>query len=446
MDKDNSDFTSVAKSMELYHQAMLLIPGATQLISRRPTRYAYGFSPAYAVRGKGSRFTDVDGNVFIDWVSGVGANILGYCDPVVDNAVKRQIDSGTMYSVSHPIELELAELLINRIPCAEMVRFAKGGGDACAVAIRIARGTTGKDTILFSGYHGWHDWYLAANHDTGGLDSHLFPGIDPIGVPKALTKTAIPFAYDDLDALSALLNAHENQVAAIMMEPLRSDFPSDGYLQGVRDLADKHGVLLIFDEVSTGFRPTSAGIQPLVNVQPDLAVFAKSISNGYPMGAIVGTRKAMEPAAQMFISSTYWSDTIGIRAAITTLEEIEKRETTKTIHEIGQTLKAEVSSLLHAYSLPATCGGVDWHPYLLFDAGHDTPLLTSLFIQEMAKRSIHTGTSFYINEAHGTTELEETLSAMRDVFLIIRNALDAEILPDLIETIPQVDIFRRLVK
>lgn len=446
MDASNREFTSVARSMELYHEAMNLIPGATQLISRRPTRYAYGFSPAYAISGKGSRFTDVDGNVFIDWVSGIGATILGYCDSIVDNAVKRQIDLGTMYSVSHPIELELAELLINRIPCAEMVRFAKGGGDACAIAIRIARGTTGKDKILFSGYHGWHDWYLAANHDTGELDTHLFPGIDPVGVPKALKNTALPFAYDDLDALSCLLDAHHNDVAAIMMEPLRSDFPSEGYLQGVRDLADKHGVLLIFDEVSTGFRPSSAGIQPVVDVQPDIAVFAKSISNGYPMGAVVGSRDAMEPAARMFISSTYWSDTIGIRAAITTLEEIESRQTAKTIHKTGRILKTEVNALFQKYSVPVTCAGVDWHPYLQFEAGHDSPLLQTLFIQEMAKRSIHMGTSFYINASHGESEVAETLDAIRDVSLIIRNALDADVVSDLLETTPQTEVFHRLVK
>ena len=154
----DTTFASVARSMELYHRAEQVIPGATQLISRRPTRYAYGFSPAFAQSASGGTFSDVDGNTYIDWVSGIGAMILGYCDPVVDEAVKRQIDTGTMYSVSHPIELELAELLIDRVPCAEMVRFAKGGGDACAIAIRIARGTTGKDKVVFCGYHGWHDW------------------------------------------------------------------------------------------------------------------------------------------------------------------------------------------------------------------------------------------------------------------------------------------------
>lgn len=446
MKDSDTSYKSVAKSMELYYRAHEIIPGATQLISRRPTRFAYGFSPAFAVSGKGGNFTDADGNTFVDWVSGIGATILGYCDPIIDDAVKSQIDLGSMYSISHPIEIELAELLIERIPCAEMVRFAKGGGDACAIAIRIARGTTGKDRILFCGYHGWHDWYLAANLNDNELDEHLFPGIEPIGVPSALKGTAIPFPYDDLNALEAKLIEHANNTAAIMMEPLRSDFPSDGYLQGVRDLADKYGVLLIFDEVSTGFRPTPAGIQPILGVVPDIAVFAKSISNGYPMGAVVGSREAMEPAAQMFISSTYWSDTLGIRAAITTLNELQSRKACDTIHQTGQYLKQEVSALIDAHSLPASCSGVDWHPYIRFDASLDTALLNTLFIQEMAKRFVHMGTSFYINAAHGDSEIERTMTAINDVFCIIRHALDAEVVSDLIETIPRTDAFRRLVR
>ncbi|MEO8497099.1 MAG: aminotransferase class III-fold pyridoxal phosphate-dependent enzyme, partial [Planctomycetota bacterium] len=311
-------YRGVAKSMQLFERACELIPGGTQLISRRPTRFACGVSPVYANRASGSRFWDVDGNEFIDWVSGIGAIILGYCDPVVDEAVCRQISTGTMYSINHELEVELAEELVTTIPCAEMVRYAKGGGDACAIAVRIARGATGRDKILFCGYHGWHDWYLAANlradakDGQASLDSHLFPGIDPTGVPKCLAGTAIPFPYGDLDKLGSALDDHRGEIAAVIMEPFRSDLPPDGYLAGVAKLAREHDVILIFDEVSTGFRPTASGAQSLVGVTPDMAVFAKSISNGYPMGAVVGRRDVMEAAGQMFISSTYWSDTIGL--------------------------------------------------------------------------------------------------------------------------------------
>src|SRR5262245_48052626 len=211
----------VPRSMELYRRAMELIPGGTQLISRRPSRFAYGVSPVYAERAKGARFWDVDGNEYIDWVSGIGAIILGYADPVVDQAVIEQIQAGTMYAINHELEIELAEELCRIVPCAEMVRYAKCGGEACAMAVRIARGATGRDKILFSGYHGWHDWYLAANLSAeANLNTHLFPGIEPTGVPKALAGTAVPFAYGDLNALGSMLDDQKGQVAAVIMEPL----------------------------------------------------------------------------------------------------------------------------------------------------------------------------------------------------------------------------------
>src|SRR5438093_3808462 len=219
----------VRRSLEFYRRALELIPGATQLVSRRPTRFAYGVSPIYAQRAKGARFWDVDGNEYIDWVSGIGAIILGYADPVVDEAVRQQIATGTIYSINHQLEIELAEELIRTIPCAEMVRYAKGGGEACAIASRIARGVTGRDKVLFCGYHGWHDWYLAANLSAEAhLNAHLFPGIEPIGVPKALAGTALPFPYGDLAALGRLLDDNRGQVAAVILEPLRSELPAPG--------------------------------------------------------------------------------------------------------------------------------------------------------------------------------------------------------------------------
>ena len=285
----------VPKSMQLYERARLLIPGATQLVSRRPTRLAFGVSPVYAARAKGSRFWDVDGHEYIDWVSGIGAIILGYADPIVDDAVQEQIATGIGFSVNHELEIELAEALVDTIPCAEMVRFCKGGGEACAIAVRIARGVTGRDKILFRGYHGWHDWYLAANLSTeASLDNHLFPGIEPIGVPRCLEGSSIPFPYGDLNALGEVFDAHRGEIAAVIMEPLRSEMPPEGYLAGVKKLTEEHNTILIFDEVSTGFRPTAQGVQPLVGVVPNMAVFAKSISNGYPMGAVVGRRDVME--------------------------------------------------------------------------------------------------------------------------------------------------------
>lgn len=439
----------VQKSMDLYAKAERLIPGATQLISRRPSRFAYGVSPVYATRAKGARFHDVDGNEYIDWVSGIGAIILGYADPVVDEAVIRQIHDGTMYSINHELELELAELLVERIPCAEMVRYAKGGGDACAIAVRIARGTTGRDTILFSGYHGWHDWYLAANLDAeSSLSAHLFPGIEPIGVPKALAGTACPFPYGDLDALGHLLDDHRGEVAAVVMEPFRSEEPPAGYLAGVKKLTEAHGVVLIFDEVSTGFRASAAGAQPVVGVTPDMAVFAKSLSNGYPMGAVVGRRAVMEPAGQMFISSTYWSDTIGLRAALTTLNEIETRGVPAQLAELGRTLKTSLNELAVECNAPVQCTGIDTHPHLHFDVANDATKtkLATLYIQEMAKRGCHGYPSFYLNAAQGPAEVEQTIDAARETFTILAEAIAEDRVDALLECELRQDAFRRLVR
>lgn len=439
----------VDKSMTLFQRACELIPGGTQLISRRPTRFACGVSPVYAERASGSRFWDVDGNEYIDWVSGIGAIILGYCDPVVDEAVRQQIAKGTMYSINHELEVELAEELVNTIPCAEMVRYAKGGGEACAMAVRIARGFTGRDKILFCGYHGWHDWYLAANlREDAGLDTHLFPGIDPTGVPKSLAGTAIPFPYGDLDALGTALDENRGEIAAVIMEPFRSDLPPDGYLAGVAELAADHNVTLIFDEVSTGFRPHASGAQGLVNVSPDLAVFAKSISNGYPMGAVVGRRDVMEAASRMFISSTYWSDTIGLRAALTTLREVRRRDVPKIVLDIGERLMTEITTVADEAGLPARCEGLSFHPHLTFEVEHpqQRSQLATLFIQEMAKRGCHGYTSFYLNASQSAIDIEQTVAAARDVFRIMSHGLERDNLEALLECQQHVESFRRLVR
>jgi glutamate-1-semialdehyde 2,1-aminomutase len=438
----------VPRSQQTFARALELIPGGTQLISRRPSRYAAGVSPAYATRAKGARFWDIDGHEYVDWVSGIGAIILGYADPVVDDAVCRQIGLGNCFSINHELELELAEELVRLVPCAEMVRYAKCGGEACAIAVRIARGATGRDKILFCGYHGWHDWYLAANHDAGGLDAHLFPGIDPIGVPRALAGTAIPFAFGDLTALGQRLDDHRGQVAAVIMEPMRSEAPPDGYLAAVARLCREHDVILIFDEVSTGFRQSAGGVQPIVGVTPDLAVFAKSISNGYPMAAVVGRRGVMEAAASMFISSTYWSDVIGLRAALATLRELERRGTPAYLQRLGTELRQRVNQVAAETGCPVDCGGLAVHPHLHFrtDDAALRPKLATLYVQEMAKRGCHGYASFYLNGAQGSAEVEQTIDAARATFAIIERAVHNGTVDALLECEPQRDAFRRIVR
>lgn len=440
--------TRVPKSMAIYERALQLIPGGTQLISRRPNRVAYGISPVYASHAKGARFWDVDGFEYIDWISGIGAILLGYADPVVDDAVKEQISRGTMFSVNHELEIELAEELCRTIPCAEMVRYAKCGGEACAMAVRIARGATGRDKVLFCGYHGWHDWYLAANlAEEASLNAHLFPGIEPIGVPRALVGTALPFEFGDLAALGELLDRHQGEVAAIIMEPLRSELPPDGYLTGVQSLARQHGAVLIFDEVSAGLRFSMGGAQQFVGVTPDMAVFAKSISNGYPMAAVVGKCDVMQPAAQMFISSTYWSDTIGLRAALTTIREARHRAVSEQMWKFGAELKRHLTAAAAESGLDAACVGIDVHPAMKFTVPDDLRnQVVTLYIQEMAKRGCHGYASFYLNAAQGRAELEQTVQAARETFEIIAGALEQNSIADKLECSLQKDAFRRMVR
>lgn len=439
----------VPRSQELYTRALQLIPGGTQLISRRPSRYAAGVSPAYAARAKGARFWDVDGHEYIDWVSGIGAIILGYCDEVVDDAVREQISRGTMYSINHELEIELAEELCRTIPCAEMVRYAKCGGEACAMAVRIARGASGRDKVLFCGYHGWHDWYLAANlAEESSLNSHLFPGIEPIGVPQALNGTAIPFPYGDLAALGTLLDDHRGEIAAVIMEPLRSELPPEGYLAGVRKLCDERDLVLIFDEVSSGFRTRLGGIQELVGVTPDLAVFAKAISNGYPMAAVVGKCAIMEPSARMFISSTYWSDTIGLRAALTTIQQLRLRNVPAQLEMLGNEIMQRINQAATETGLPAVCSGLSTHPLLTFQTDDlaTRSRLTTLYIQEMAKRGCHGYAAFYLNASQGPAEVEQTAAAAKEVFVLLKDGLDRNRLRELLECDLAQDAFRRLVR
>ena len=438
----------VARSLEIYERARRLIPGATQLISRRPTRAALGVSPIYAERAKGCRIWDVDGNEYVDWFSAVGPIVLGYANDVVDAAVKEQIERGSIYSIVHESAVELAEMLVRLVPSAEMVRYAKGGGEACTVAVRIARGVTGRDKVLFSGYHGWHDWYLAANLGSERLDGHLFNGIEPIGVPRALEGSSLPFAYGDLDQLEDLLKAHGDEVACIIMEPMRTELPPAGYLEGVRRLADRHGVVLIFDEVSCGWRVSLGGVQEVVGVTPDMTVFAKAISNGYPMAAVVGRREVMEPMSRMFISSAYWDDNVGTAAALATVRELERLDAPAIFERLGSDFRGRVDAAAAETGAPAKCVGVSAHPGIRFDVPAELmPKVATLFVQENARRGVILSQGFFFNTAHDDDEaLHRTEEAVRGSFAVIADGLRRERLDELIECELVEESFRRLVR
>ena len=274
----------------LYRRAKKLIPGGTQLLSKRPEFLLPDQWPAYYSKVKGVEGWDLDGKKYSDMCqNGVGACVLGAGDPDVDTAVLQAVANGNLSTLNCPEEVELAELLIELHPWAEMVRYARCGGEAMAIAARIVRAATRKEVIAFCGYHGWHDWYLSANlADDHTLDGHLLPGLHPLGVPRGLKGTTFPFKYNHLGELEAIVKAHGNNLAAIIMEPYRSKDPDPGFLEGIRAIADKTGAVLVFDEVTSGFRVCPGGVHKTLGIDPDIAVFAKSIGNGYSMAAIIG--------------------------------------------------------------------------------------------------------------------------------------------------------------
>ncbi len=443
------DQSRVARSLELYRRAEALIPGRTQLISRRSSQFAHGASPIYAARAKGARFIDVDENEYIDWVNAVGAIILGHADDAVDGAVKAQIDRGSIFTLNSALEIELAELLNEVIPSAEMARYTKGGGEANAVAARIARGATGRSLILFSGYHGWHDWYQSANYLVDPESGEFpFAGIEPIGVPAELAGTALPFVWGDLAGLRDLLRAHEGEVAGIMMEPIRSELPPPGYLEGVQQLARAHDAVLIFDEVSCGFRPRIGGVQEYLDVTPDMTVLAKAMSNGYPMGAVVGSRAVMEPASRMFISSSYWSDNLGLAASLTTIRELERRNSAQRFEALGRALSEHINQALSDVGLGGSCGGMFWNPAIHLKLPDESlrAVANTIFIQEMARRGIHCNMSFKATLAHTMEDIELTAQCAAEVFALIKGGLESGDLQQLLDSDLTKEPFRRLVR
>ena len=317
-----------ASGVALYAQAKSLIPGGTQLLSKRPEMFAPDVWPSYYSKAKGCRVWDLDGREFIDMsIMAVGACILGYADDEIDDAVIAAIRKGVNSSLNCPEEVELAQALLALHPWFGMVRYARSGGEAMAVAVRIARAYTRRDTVLFSGYHGWNDWYLAANlADGAGLDGQLMPGLEPNGVPRGLAGTALPFDANSIESLRAKVKGQEGKIAAIVIEPARGENAPAGYLLALRELASEIGAVLLFDEITSGFRMCAGGIHRNYGVQPDMAVFAKSMANGYAMSVVMGTDKVMQAAQSTFISSTNWTDRVGPAAALATLRKYQREQ------------------------------------------------------------------------------------------------------------------------
>lgn len=410
---------------KLYQKARKLIPGGTQLLSKRPEMFLPEQWPAYYSRAKGCEVWDLDGRKYIDMsIMGVGSCILGYADADVNKAVKKAVDNGTMSTLNAPEEVELAELLCKVHPWADMVRYARTGGEAMAIAERIARAHTGKDIIAFCGYHGWHDWYLATNlARKDELKEHLLAGLLPAGVPKGLRGTILPFHYNKTEELEAIVKKSGKNLAAIIMEPIHNIEPEDNFLQNVRRIADETGAVLIFDEITVGWKLAYGGAHLLYGVSPDIAVFSKAMSNGYPMAAIIGRRAVMEAAQDSFISSTYWTERIGPVAALATLKKMKKIGVAKHLLALGNKVRAGWTTLAAKHGLLITLGGVIPISSFAFQYGKDSQALKTLFVQEMLDRGFLATNMFFASCAHTDAHIKKYLRAVDESFTAIADAI-----------------------
>jgi len=383
--------------------------------------FAPGQWPGYYSRAKGAEVWDIDGRHYIDMsISGIGANVLGYCDPDVDEAVVESIRKGNSTSLNCPEEIELADLMAELHPWGSMVRYTRCGGESMAVAVRIARAYTGRDKIAFCGYHGWHDWYLSANLNDGNeLAEHLLPGLEPSGVPSGLSGTALPFRYNNLEGLHTIMRNNQDEIAAIVMEPIRNDEPEPGFLEGVRNLADKFGAVLIFDEITSAFRMNDGGAHLLFNIDPDIAVFAKAISNGYPMGIIFGRESIMESAQSTFISSTYWTERIGPVAALATIRKFRDHSVQNRLMVTGKKIQEGWRAAGRSQDLDLHISGI--YPLSHFSFEHsDGKEMMTFFVQSMLEKGFLASGRFYATYAHNEEHVESYLNAVNDVFNTIR--------------------------
>lgn len=417
------ELTKTGKGQELYKKAKQIIPGGGQLLSKRPEKFLPDLWPAYYSKAKGCEVWDLDGNKYIDMSTmGIGACILGYSDDDINAAVEKAIQAGSMCSLMAPEEVELADLLLELHPWAEMVRYAKGGGDAMSVAVRIARAATKKDIILFCGYHGWHDWYLSANlADTAALDGQLLPGLSPVGVARGLKHTSYPFYYNNKTEFLDLIEKYGDNIAGVVLEAARNMTPESDFFSTIETETKRLGIPLIIDEVTSGFRLNCGGACQYLGIHPDIAVFAKGIANGYPIAAIIGKRKYMDSAQDSFISSTFWTERIGFVAAIAAIKKMRAENVQKHLVDCGKKVQTGWTELAEKHGLNIHLSGIYPLSHISFT---DAPLeLKTLFCQEMLRRGFIAGDAYYASYAHKDENISSYLEAVDEVFCIMAKSV-----------------------
>lgn len=406
------------KGQALYEQAKKVIPGGTQLLSKRPEMFLPELWPAYYSRAKGCKIWDMDGKEYID-VSymGIGANVLGYANNEVDEAAQEAIVNGGMCTLNAPEEVYLAQELLKLHPWAGGVRYAKAGGEAMAMAARIVRAYTQKDIILFCGYHGWHDWYLSANlSNKNALNDQHIAGLEPLGVPSGLAGTNLPFHYNNIDEFEALLQKHTGNIAAVVMEPIRNDAPSDGFLEKIREKTRQQGIQLVFDEITAGFRICAGGSHRVLGVEPDVAVFAKGMTNGYPLSAIVGRKEVMEAAQGTFISSTFYTERVALAAALKSVQLYQQYRVWEKQLAYGELVHEGWKKQAEQAGISIEVGGIKPLGHFTILGKEDALVYKTYFVQEMLKRGYIASNAFYTTYAHSPAIIEEYMANVGEVF------------------------------
>lgn len=420
-------------SEELLNRALKVIPLGSQTFSKSKTQYPYGVSPYFIDRGLGSHVWDVDGHEYIDFVNSLASITLGYGDADVTYAVQQQLKQGSIFSLSHSIEVEVAEKIIELVPCAEMVRFGKNGSDATSGAVRVARAYTGRDRIAVCGYHGWHDWYI------GSTSRNL-------GVPKAIQDLTYSFQYNNLQSLQKLLEKYPNEFAAVILEPMNVVYPNPGFLEGVRELTHQFGCLLIFDETITGFRYAIGGAQEQFGIIPDLTTLGKGIANGYPLSALVGRQDIMNVMEDIFFSSTFGGETLSLAAALATLKKLQSHFVIDVLTQKGEWIIDQVKSLINKHQVQGFIS-ISGHPtwsFLLIDAigDYSQSQLKTLFLQEVFKRGILTLGTHNLSYSHSDRDLQKLIEVYDQVFPLLKESVEHQSLPSMLQCIPLVPLFK----
>lgn len=414
-------------------RALKSIPLGSQTFSKSITQYPRGVSPLFITHGKGSHVWDVDGNEYIDFVNGLSSVTIGYNNKDINEAVIAQLQNGVTFSLPHRLEMEVAEKIVDVVPCAEMVRFGKNGSDATAGAIRLARAYTGKDHVLVCGYHGWQDWYI------GSTSRNL-------GVPVATQELTHAFQYNSIESLEARFGEFSGKVAAVIIEPMNIVEPENGFLEKVKELTHKNGAILVFDEMITGFRFSQGGAQEYFEVLPDLATFGKGLANGYPVSAIVGNREIMKLMEEIFFSFTFGGETLSLAAASATIDKVVTEPVTEHMAVQGEKILAGFNGLAKDYRLQeciALKGHPSWTILQINDYGNHSSLkLKTLLFQELYGKGILTIGSHNMSYSHSNEDISRLLEAYEETFSLIRSGLDDDNLDSLLKCKPLEPLFR----